>query len=410
MSASYQNNHYVPVWYQKRFIPSESSEKALFYLDLEPGNFVDGKGIRRKRKDIRLLGPRHCFVQKDLYRTGLLGLAPTDIEQFFFGKIDERGKEAVAVFSNFEYKIGGNGSNFHDLLRYLSTQKLRTPKGLGWICDAFRAKSRDEVLTKMIDYQRLFCAIWTECVWQIAEAKDSDTKFIISDHPVTVYNRELGPRNQKCRGFNDPEIWLNGSHTLFPLSAEKILILTNLSWVRNPYQSAKAQRPHSNPLRDAMFMTCEVQTERYLTENEVRQINFIIKKRALRYVASGNKEWLFPEEHVSKSDWPRFGNGYLLMPEPRVLNFSTQTLIQYKSGRVDGFDEYGRRGVSDEADEEAREKESRTLDQFKAEFAQLIGRQRRGRTFEFGSLSDEEDCEMIHEYYLKLGNRSRDRR
>lgn len=37
MSSEYRNNHYVPVWYQNKFIPSKRQDKELYYLDLKPG-------------------------------------------------------------------------------------------------------------------------------------------------------------------------------------------------------------------------------------------------------------------------------------------------------------------------------------------------------------------------------------
>lgn len=106
----------------------------------------------------------------------------------------------------------------------------------------------------MLQYQQLYGSLWAESIWQIADANQSDTKFIVSDHPITLYNRFLGPRNRVwCRGFNDPDIAMHATHTIFPLSIDKVLIMTNLSWVRNPYQSGTAYRPNPHPLRPAMF-------------------------------------------------------------------------------------------------------------------------------------------------------------
>jgi hypothetical protein len=47
--------------------------------------------------------------------------------------------------------------------------------------------------------QNLHCAIWTECVWALVSADETQTKFIISDHPVTVYNREVFPDRAYAR-------------------------------------------------------------------------------------------------------------------------------------------------------------------------------------------------------------------
>jgi hypothetical protein len=74
----------------------------------------------------------------------------------------------------------------------------------------------------------------------IADASFSPTKFIVSDHPVTLYNPGCFPQSKCCRGHQDPDIRLVGTHTIFPLSRDKLLILTNVSWVRS---SASAGRP-----------------------------------------------------------------------------------------------------------------------------------------------------------------------
>jgi hypothetical protein len=52
------------------------------------------------------------------------------------------------------------------------------------------------------------------------------------------------------------------SHSCFPLSMHKVLILTNLSWVRNPYQSETKFRPNPAYLRQAMFKFTDIQTFR----------------------------------------------------------------------------------------------------------------------------------------------------
>jgi len=39
MSAEYRNNHYVPQWYQRRFIPPEAEDRELLLLDLRPEKF-----------------------------------------------------------------------------------------------------------------------------------------------------------------------------------------------------------------------------------------------------------------------------------------------------------------------------------------------------------------------------------
>jgi hypothetical protein len=137
-------------------------------------------------------------------------------------------------------------------------------------------------------------------------------KFIVSDHPVTVYNRACYPGSTFCRGCNDPDIWLLATHTFFPLSLTKVLILTNLAWARSPYQNERKVRPNPGLFRSAIFNFTDIQIWRYLSEQEVIQINYIIKKRALRHVAAAEKEWLCPE-------------GRLVSPAVRTRAFLART-------------------------------------------------------------------------------------
>ncbi len=391
-------------------MPNEYIDKELFYLDLKPRTFYDSQGRAHKTKAVRKLGFRHCFAEKDLYTTKFGAEESTKIEQVFFGKIDSRGKHGVEYFANFEHP-SINSDAFQDLMMYMSTQKLRTPKGLGWLSDRLKTIDQHKILQFMMQLRQLYCAIWTECIWLIADASQSNTKFIISDHPVTVYNRRCGPRSHWCRGNNDPDIWLQGTHTIFPLSLEKILILTNLSWVRNPYQSPVDLRPNPNPLRNAMFKFTDIQTLRHLTEQEVREINFIIKSRALHHIAATKEEWLYPDEHISKSQWNVYGDGYLCMPDPRPIHLGGGVLWGYDDGSGGAMDEYGRLPwQKDYSKEDKSLQEAKTLYSFKGEFARLYGPYRRGRSFEFMKIDPEKDDEKKHEYHLNLEKKKYKRR
>ena len=73
----------------------------------------------------------------------------------------------------------------------MSIQKFRTPKGLRYLATIARATEKNRLLIEMQRLQDLHCAIWTECVWALVSADETQTKFIVSDHPVTVYNRSL---------------------------------------------------------------------------------------------------------------------------------------------------------------------------------------------------------------------------
>jgi hypothetical protein len=401
MSDEYSNHHYVPQWYQKKFMLPNESE--LFYLDVKPGAFIDPRGVAHQKKYLWRQGSKKCFVEKDLYTEKIKSIESKDIEKYFFGKIDKYGQHAVEYLEEFTYPPKNWGDSFREMMIYMSTQKLRTPKGLMWLSSQLKTNNKYIVLRAMLDLGNTHCAIWTESVWLIADASRSETKFIISDHPVTVYNRECGPRSLRCRDANDPEIWLQGTHTIFPLSLNKILILTNLSWVRNPYQPATNLRPNPNPFRSAIAKITDIQIMRYLDEQEVREINFIIKSRSHRYIASAKEEWLYPEKFVSKSNWNKFGNGYLLMPDPRPIHWGGEIIIGHKDGTVSGYDEYGRRPWDPNYSKESNSgSEYDSLNWFKGEFANLFGPYRRGRTFEAMRLDPERDDDKFHQHHLEL--------
>jgi hypothetical protein len=133
----------------------------------------------------------------------------------------------------------------------------------------------------------------------------------------------------------------------------------------------------------------------------VNQINFIMKRRANRFVAAAQEEWLYPENQIPSTHWRKLDDRYLLMPDPRSLHLGGEILIGYNDGHSAAFDEYGRRpwhsGYSSDAE---RDEESRTLDAFKGEFARLFGRARRGASTEFGEAGRTEDNEEFHQYHL----------
>src|SRR6185437_11194397 len=92
-------------------------------------------------------------------------------------------------------------------------------------------------LLLLSDFHRLYCTIWTECVWEILCCDNSPTKFIVTDHPVTTYNKGVFPASTLATYPADARIELLGSHTLFPLGLNRCLVLTNLGYVRDPWVS-----------------------------------------------------------------------------------------------------------------------------------------------------------------------------
>jgi hypothetical protein len=144
---------------------------------------------------------------------------------------------------------------------------------------------------------------------------------------------------------------------------------------------------------------------RHLSEDEVRQINFILKSRAYRYIAAAKEEWLYPEWFVSKSDWASYGLGYLLMPDPRPIPIGG-TVTMGGRGWAMSFDEYGRPPWDKDFEKELKSaSEVRSLYRFQSEFAHMMGPCRRGITVELGKLDAEKDTDSMHEYYLHVGEK-----
>ena len=397
--SQYRHNHYVPIWYQRRFM--RLGQDRYYRLDLKPDVVAQGK-VKYTRNALHHWAPDRVFAQDDLYTTQWGNISNTEIEQFFFGRLDHEGPCALDFFCNFTH-TDFDKTAFNHLMTYMSVQKLRTPKGLAAFAAQAESTDRNATLLLLQRMQNMYCATWTESIWQLADASDSPTKFIISDHPVTVYNRACPPLSKWCVGHNDPDIRLHATHTYFPLSLDKVLILTNLSWARNPYQNELRARPNPKLFRTTVFNFTAIQTGRKLSEDEVLQINYITKRRAFRYIAAADKEWLYPERRVSTDHWKKLGEGYLLMPEPRLIVMGGEILIGYNSGRGDAFSEYGHKPwQSGYKDTDREQRESAALYRFQAEWAAVHGPKYVANNCDFGSFRLREDSPEMTEHRKEL--------
>ena len=149
-------------------------------------------------------------------------------------------------------------------------------------------------------------------------------------------------------------------------------------------------RPNPNLFRGAIFNYNKVQVMRHLSEEEVRQINFIVKSRALRYIGAARQEWLYPEKFVSKSDWNTYGDCILLMPDPRAVSLGGTVMWGGGKSGPGAMDEYGRRPWEKDYEKEGRSlEEGKYLYRFQSEFAKKFGPYRRGRIVEMGEFDGE---------------------
>lgn len=333
-------NHYVPRWYQYGFMPAGTNPRKYHYLDLKPERVNHPGGGFHYRTARRRLGPDTCFQQEHLY-TLLFGDRASDIiERQFFGAIDDQGANAVPFFA--DYQVNEEATRvFQPMARYMDAQKLRTPKGLDFLAK-HSGGGQDRVLRLMGQIHQIHVTIWLEGVWEVLECDASPTKFIVTDHPVTTYNKGMFPLSRDLVYPYDAPITLLGTHTIFPLNLNRCLVITNLGYVRNP--AINPMKPRENPRTFAttMWDIRKVQTGRQISEREVQAINFILKSRASRYIAAAEEDWLYPERHLPTTMWNKLGDKFFLMPDPRKASFTTGIFAGGGRGPGWGQDEYGR--------------------------------------------------------------------
>jgi hypothetical protein len=129
------------------------------------------------------------------------------------------------------------------------------------------------------------------------------TKFIVSDEPVTFFNRHIFP--SECVYPGGIELDKIGTRTLFPLGPDACLLITHVQLVRDPWIKPLTVRENARSYDRTLKKLTDIQTGRELEEDEVRRINFILKTRATRYIAASKEEWLYPERHVCTTDWAK---------------------------------------------------------------------------------------------------------
>lgn len=331
-----RNNHYVPQWYQEGFF--EPSRNTYSYLDLSPRRHTlsDGRVVTEKSKFVSPTS--RAFCQRDLYST-FFGTAVNDeIERKLFGDIDARGALAVRAFAGED--AGEWHRHFTTFFEYLDIQKIRTPKGLDWLSAQYPRLTQNELMFEMQGIRMMHCTIWTEGVREIVSAQDADVKFIVSDHPVTIYNHAIPP-DAKGNGYSkEPSIALKGSQTIFPLNRDFCLILTNLEYAQDHSANPLEKRTFAGNYRNSMVRTDAIIRARKLTSEEVVRVNRVLKARAKRYIAAGKEEWLYPETS-SIEPWADLRTAFL-PPENGLWHFGGEMFARFDSGEVHYQDAFGR--------------------------------------------------------------------
>ncbi|MGR5556328.1 DUF4238 domain-containing protein [Vibrio fortis] len=330
-----KDNHYIPQWYQKGFMSDRDDQLC----HLTRREFPLPNGELKVKTFQKWHTPAQRFYGEHLYSTFFGEEVNDDIERKLFGPIDDNGSKAVRSFLT-DNKTEWH-HNFEGFFTYLDAQKLRTPKGLDWIRSKYPELNQLQLMIEMQSLRTIHCTLWAEGVRELVSAEDSDVKFIVSDHPITVYNHACPPDSELCEYPNDPDISLKGSQTIFPLNKNRCLILTNLEYAQDPEnENPLEQRTNATRMRRSMVNTIEFINTRKLTSNDVTKINHIIKSRAKASVAAGKEEWLYPERDIV-CDWAELRH-VLLPPENELYRYGGEMYAHFEDGSVHYQDAFGR--------------------------------------------------------------------
>jgi hypothetical protein len=332
-----RQNHYVPIWYQKRFILG--TKKSLYFLDLDPPKTLLPDGRVIVRRDVGPRAPKSCFWAEDLYTTRFGNTLNDEVERYLFGSIDNDGANAVRALANND--LGTIHNLFQRFFVYLDAQKLRTPKGLDWIKSKYPTLTQLHLMLEMQQLRQMHCTMWYESVREIISAEQSDVKFIVTDHPVTVYNPACLPTSSACRYPDDPSIALKGTQTLFALDADHCLVLTNLEYAQNPTRvDLMTPRENARHYGQTIARTDAFIRTRTVARDDVVSINYLLKARARKYIAASEKDWLYPEKAI-RGAWAAIGK-ILLPPADELWHFGGEVYVGYKDGSTYYQDAFGR--------------------------------------------------------------------
>ena len=332
-----RNNHYVPQWYQRGFQSDNINE--LHYLNLDPDTKELPNGRIITMNDRYVWPTSKCFVEKDLYTTFFGSDINDEIERKLFGRIDDIGVLAIRAF------ISDDPSEWHYNIRnffeYIDAQKLRTPKGLFWIKKHYPSLNQMELMREMQAIRQLHSTILSESVREVISAEKSNVKFLLSDHPVTIYNYDCPPHDELCNYPDDPSIAYISTQTIFPLDMNHCIIFTNYEYAENPDTSnPRKKRTNARNFGNALIRTDALIKERELHDEDVKKINCIIKERACRYIAASKKEWLYPEQDI-KLTWSELRD-ILLPPKNKIGLWGGEMFVGYKDGSTHYQDAFGR--------------------------------------------------------------------
>ncbi len=321
-------HHYVPQWYQKVFF---GDTQPKFYLQLPTDVQVNSYP--------RYKSPRKRFCENDLYMLKYKNSQSDVLEKKLFGKIDEIGANSIKQILSTN-NVLMPGEVWNDFLEYLDAQLSRTPRALKFF-NSYNVQVPNAPLVFMQCVRNIHMAMWADAVWEIFDATDSDIDFLLSDNPVTLYNRAIYPKSKEGQTGLELNFTEIGTQTIFPLNRKQLFVATHIQFARNPKYNPRQQILNPRVSGPGLISMFDIIRCRKMTDTDVIKVNFIIKNRADKYICASNKEFLYPEKMNKRIDWNNIGKNDFLLPDPRDLSFSTQWVIGNDDGFVCGGNEYG---------------------------------------------------------------------
>jgi len=193
----------------------------------------------------------------------------------------------------------------------------------------------------MQNWRQFFCTLLAEGFWEIVGAHQSQTKFIFSDDPATVYNCDHYPASQMCQFPLDPHIFERGTRIIFPLDRDNCLLISHIEHSKEPKRSkARLHRRNARAYDRTIISFLDVHRSRELTSVEVATINYVIKRRAVRYTAAGSEGDLNPESQIGDPSWCNIDAIFQHDGFPRKLA-GGEMMIKYEDESILSSNEYG---------------------------------------------------------------------
>lgn len=354
------DHHYVPQWYQKRFLAKD--EKHFYYLNLKPSRTVNGRAVAMR--EVERWGTKKCFQQPNLYSVRVPGYPKDLFEKLFFGKYDHHGSAAIKEVASAGTRVPISRESFGSFFEYLSVQALRTPKGLAWLRQFLPANAtKQELLENVQKYQHMRCVMWVESFMDVLHHESEEVGFLLTDHPVTSYNKACYPRSRDCRFPNDPRFAWKGTQTIFPLDQKRCFVLTHTEYAHNQKINSQLTYPRTNPrmFGNTIAKSHEI-VHREVSKQDVIHINRILKWRATRFLAARELDWLYPERHCARVEWPDLGKS--LLPTTELWRNTGDIYVGLASGDIYSQDRFGRTPRTPQQQSEVEKRAKDMLEQF----------------------------------------------